>query len=626
MDSTNLGADRLLARLAEGAAAPVGEDFFRAFVRHAAETLGVAGAWATEYLPDRRMLRPIAFWHGGRYVSGYEYVIDGTPCEPVIANACLVHYADRLIELFPDDPDLDGLSAVSYAGIPFVDERGEVLGHLAALDTKRFELTADLEAAFRVFAARASAELIRLRAEAELRAEHERFAGLFEGAMDGILELDAELRIRQANPAAARAFGATTEALTGRRFAEYLMEASAAKVRALAADLDAAGPSRVWVAGGLEARRGAAVFPAEASLAAYSWRGEPRYCVILRDIAEQVAAEDRLRRLEGDTLRLRDELDELRNPGEIAGRSPAIRAVVDSVRQVAPTPSTVLVTGETGTGKELIARAIHRASRRAERPFVRVNCAAIPESLGESEFFGHEKGAFTGAVARRVGRFELADGGTIFLDEVGELSPDLQAKLLRVLQEGEFEPVGSSRTRKVDVRVVAATNRDLRVEVEAGRFREDLYYRLNVFPIRSPALRERGDDVELLAELFVERYCRRIGRRPPGLTPECRRRLRAYPWPGNVRELENVVERAVILCRDDRLALREALPQGADAPPPIPSGGRQALRDVERATLLRALEEAGWKVAGASGAARALDMPPSTLTSRMKALGLRRPR
>jgi transcriptional regulator with GAF, ATPase, and Fis domain len=262
-----------------------------------------------------------------------------------------------------------------------------------------------------------------------------------------------------------------------------------------------------------------------------------------------------------------------------------------------------------------------------------VNCAAIPAALCESEFFGHERGAFTGAAARRIGRFELAHRGTIFLDEVGELPLELQPKLLRVLQEGEFEPVGSSQTRKVDVRVIAATNRDLSADVKAGKFREDLFYRLHVFPIAVPPLRERGSDVELLARRFIERYCARSGKAPLELTADCLRRLRSYHWPGNVRELENVIERAVIIARDGRLPLREVLPVHS-----VPSDRRRAhaaaesvphtkeeLRRVERETLLRALEQANWKVAGAHGAAGILGIPASTLSSRMKALRLQRP-
>jgi transcriptional regulator with GAF, ATPase, and Fis domain len=356
--------------------------------------------------------------------------------------------------------------------------------------------------------------------------------------------------------------------------------------------------------------------------------------VILRSVQDQIAAENRLRELEEKAAYLLNEITEQHSGGEIIGNSPPIRSVLTSVRQVAPTPATVLISGETGTGKELVARAIHQGSQRSGKPFIRVNCAAIPAALCESEFFGHERGAFTGAATRRTGRFELANGGTIFLDEVAELPLELQPKLLRVLQEGEYEPVGSSQTRKVDVRVIAATNRNLFAEVEAGRFREVLYYRLHVFPITVPPLRERGADVELLAQDFLQRNCTRMGKPSLELTADCLRRLRSYHWPGNVRELENVIERAVIIARDARLSLRDVLPLRHVQPAPdlassstVPvARTKNELREMERETLIRALEESNWRVAGPLGAAHRLGIPSSTLTSRMKTLQIQRPR
>jgi transcriptional regulator with GAF, ATPase, and Fis domain len=313
------------------------------------------------------------------------------------------------------------------------------------------------------------------------------------------------------------------------------------------------------------------------------------------------------------------------------GQSAPMKELFTSLKRVAATDATVLVLGETGTGKELIASSIHTASARREKPLVRVNCAAIPGTLMESEFFGHERGAFTGATAKREGRFALADGGTIFLDEVGELPLDLQAKLLRVLQEGEFEPLGSTRTRRVNVRVVAATNRDLGEMVREGKFREDLFYRLNVFPLRVPPLRERGADVALLARAFVERFARRMGRRIEPLHPDDVRRLHGYSWPGNVRELQNVIERAIILSPGSRLELHRAMPEPS-APPAPPSGSAtevqilsaQEMESLERANIERALAACGGKISGESGAASRLGIAPSTLSSRMKALGIQR--
>jgi transcriptional regulator with GAF, ATPase, and Fis domain len=302
---------------------------------------------------------------------------------------------------------------------------------------------------------------------------------------------------------------------------------------------------------------------------------------------------------------------------------------------VAEVDTTVLILGETGTGKELVARSIHRSSRRRDAPLVRVNCAAIPGTLMESEFFGHEKGAFTGASARREGRFSLADGGTIFLDEAGELPLDLQAKLLRVLQEGEFEAVGSAVTRKVNARVIAATNRDLAAMVREGKFREDLYYRLNVFPLTVPPLRERGDDVALLAQTFAAQLGQRMGRRLEALREADIQRLKAYRWPGNVRELQNVIERAIILSKGAELELARSMPEtDAEVPQADPAPTAEESRRIlsaaelearERDNILRALEASGWKIAGYGGAAGLLGLPSSTLNSRMKALGIRRP-
>ncbi len=327
-------------------------------------------------------------------------------------------------------------------------------------------------------------------------------------------------------------------------------------------------------------------------------------------------------------------LEDMRAPAGfhgIVGRSAVLRAALQEVEQVADSDATVLVTGESGTGKELIAGAIHAASPRRERALVKVNCAAMPANLIESELFGHERGAFTGATLKREGRFAVADGGTLFLDEVGELPLELQAKLLRVLQEGEFEPVGSSRTRRVNVRVVAATNRDLAAAVRAGRFREDLFYRLNVFPIRLPALRERSEDIPALVDFFVQRFATRLCRSFEPVSPESVRRLQAYPWPGNVRELQNVVERAAVASRDGRLDFARALHGGA-VPQPVVQATAQGrvltvkeLEEIERTNLLLALETTGWRVSGDNGAARLLGINPSTLASRIKALGLRRP-
>jgi formate hydrogenlyase transcriptional activator len=295
------------------------------------------------------------------------------------------------------------------------------------------------------------------------------------------------------------------------------------------------------------------------------------------------------------------------------------------VEIVAPTDSTVLLRGETGTGKELIARAIHALSRRSERTLVKINCAAIPTGLLESELFGHEKGAFTGAIAQKIGRFELADGGTLFLDEVGDIAPELQPKLLRVLQEREFERIGGTKTQKVDVRIVAATNRDLATMVDERRFRSDLYYRINVFPIDLPALRERRDDIPALVLYFAQTAARRMNKRIETVPGEVLDALRAYDWPGNVRELENLVERAVILSDGPILRVPLAEVRAARARSASAAAATPTLTDVEREHILRALRDTNWVLGGPDGAARRLGMKRTTLQSRVAKLGIRKP-
>jgi formate hydrogenlyase transcriptional activator len=328
-------------------------------------------------------------------------------------------------------------------------------------------------------------------------------------------------------------------------------------------------------------------------------------------------------RLQAENIYLREEIKLEHSFEEITGNSPAIKAVLRKVEQVAPTDSTVLIFGETGTGKELIARAIHNLSPRKARSLVKVNCGAIPANLVESELFGHEKGAFTGALQRRIGRFELADGGTIFLDEVGELPQDVQVKLLRVLQEREFDRVGSQKPTKVDVRVIAATNRDLNDAVKAGTFRADLLYRLNVFPLEVPPLRARPSDIPLFVQFFARKFSKRFSKRLEDIPQLAMDRLTTYPWPGNVRELENVIERAAILSQGSLLQIDDRLLRSNAASEPAVSG---TLEDVERTHITHVLREVEWVIEGQDGAARRLGLHPNTLRSRMQKLGIKKPR
>jgi formate hydrogenlyase transcriptional activator len=326
-------------------------------------------------------------------------------------------------------------------------------------------------------------------------------------------------------------------------------------------------------------------------------------------------------RLYKENIALKEEIDQASMFEEIVGSSEPLRRVLAHVARVARTESTVLITGETGTGKELVARAIHKRSSRSGRAFIRVNCGAIPQSLIGSELFGHEKGAFTGATQRRLGRFELADGGTIFLDEVGELPPETQIALLRVLQEREFERVGGTKPLTVDIRVLAATNRDLQGAVNAGKFRQDLYYRLNVFPIQMPSLRERIDDIPLLVEYLTARYAQKAGKKIQGIQKRTLDLLQSYRWPGNVRELQNVIERAMILCDAEILSVDESW-----LPTEGPSESRQPVRlaasiqDQERVMIESALASCRGRVSGALGAAARLGIPRSTLESKIRTL------
>jgi formate hydrogenlyase transcriptional activator len=331
-------------------------------------------------------------------------------------------------------------------------------------------------------------------------------------------------------------------------------------------------------------------------------------------------------RLEKEKIYLEEEIQTAHNFEEIVGESDALRRVLKQVETVAPTNSTVLIHGETGTGKELIARALHQLSPSRERTFVKLNCAAIPSGLLESELFGHEKGAFTGAIAQKIGRFELAHQGTLFLDEVGEIHPELQPKLLRVLQEQEFERLGGTKTIRVQVRLVAASNRDLSGMVQEGRFRSDLYYRLNVFPVVVPPLRERRDDIPRLVRHFTQKFARRMGRRIETIPAEAMDRLVQYPWPGNIRELENVIERAVILSPGTELEVPIGdLKSDALSPREESAAGQGSLADAERKHILAALQDAEWVLGGPNGAATRLGMKRTTLQSKMKKLGIARP-
>jgi PAS domain S-box-containing protein len=635
----NLDHDTL-RELVNGTACEIGEAFFDMLVKHLARAMGTKCAWVTEWLEDERRLRALSLWAGDRHISDYEYDVAGTPCEPVIERRELFHVPDRVIELFPKDPDLEPLGAVSYMGIPLVDTDDRLLGHLAILDDKPLPPDSRVTAIFNIFAGRAGAELRRIRRDRDLLQREQKMSRLINSAKDAIIELDSELSITRLNRAAEHTFGIKDAETVGRGFDSLLTRPSydrlAVFIRQLAERPE--GERSLWIGEGIEAKGvNGQTFPAEATVSSFDLDGQTFHTVILRNVNELIQAEKEILSLKDETTYLRTQLEVLSGSDEILGESQALRRVLADINRVAKNDTTVLITGETGTGKELIARAIHRQSPRTNKSLIKVNCAAIAANLQESEFFGHERGAFTGATQRRVGRFKLADGGTIFLDEVGEMPLDLQAKLLRVLQEGEYEPVGSSTTETINVRVLAATNQDLESMVKEGTFRRDLLYRLNVFPLHIPPLRERSDDIILLAETFLSRYGKGRRRSSLRLTEDCKVKLKGYDWPGNIRELENVIERAVITSKDGRtLNLDRALPEHTpmvretrESPSDQQSPERiltvTEMRDLERRNILRALEVAKGKISGRDGAAERLGLNPNTLTSRMQALKISRP-
>ncbi|MFN7115998.1 MAG: sigma-54 interaction domain-containing protein [Saprospiraceae bacterium] len=622
-----------LKKIVEGTATFTGKEFFRSLVKNLAEALQLHGVWVTEYDRKANYLRSLAFWLRDDFVPKYDYCVVGTPCEPVIHGDDIFHVPERVIELFPKDPDLPPLEAVSYMGLALKAENGEVLGHLAALNNQPMPELPESFAIFKIFAARAEAELRRLQYERLLIEKEAKISRLVNGAMNGILELNEQLQVTQLNPAAVKLFGAKdAHQLIGISIKELLTLSGLQKVRDILPFLNDASADRaaLWIPGYVEClQQNGECFHAEASLSKFVAEGHVFYVFFIANVQDRLVAKQQIEKLSSETAFLKEEIRALQNPGDIIGNSPAIQLACEMVRQVAPTDTTVLITGETGTGKELFARAIHQHSPRRDKTMITINCAALPPELIESELFGHVKGAFTGALTAREGRFVLADHSTLFLDEIGEMPLSLQAKLLRVLQEGEVQPIGSAKTIKVDVRIVAATNRNLAAEVRKGTFREDLYYRLNVFPIHIPPLRERGEDIIQIAEAFIDKHARRLHKKLAPLDTLTKNQLLAYPWSGNVRELQNIVERAVILANQNRLDIAPLLQLPSNtgiavAPSTSKIYTSDELRELEKQNIIKALERTDWKIAGAQGAAQLLGMPATTLSSKMKALQITR--
>jgi formate hydrogenlyase transcriptional activator len=647
-------SDRLLWAIAEGTAAATGEEFFRLLARYAAQSIGARYAFVAETLNENES-QSLAYWEGADYGAGFSYRFPGTPCQRV-AQGYICSTSSGLWEKYPEDKWLRQIGAESYIGMPMKNAQGQTLGHIAVLHTEPMEASEENVAVLKIFAARACSELERLRAfqklQQRIQENEEHLRDLFDEAPIAYVHEGLDTKFIRANRTALRILGIKPEDVPNTYGKSFVPDTPEAQ-RRLAQALDAIGRGADTSGVVLELARkdnGKPIW--------IQWwtRPDPKagYTrTMFIDITDRVLMEREKARLEATNSYLQEEIRNEHNFGEIIGNDPKLRETLRMVEQVAAADSTVLILGETGTGKELIARAIHDRSPRKNRPLVKVNCGAISAGLVESELFGHVKGAFTGAIANRDGRFKLADGGTIFLDEVGELPMDTQVKLLRVLQEQEFEPIGSSRTINVDVRVVAATNRDLQELVREGRFRADLFYRLNVVPLRVPPLRERASDVSLLATFFAQKFARKMGRQIGGISDDVMNRLLAYPWPGNIRELQNVIERAVILSPGKTLVLAEELRAPAAAPgnsrreeaqiQRSEVGGQKsevdqspgasaatgkvdgALEDVERRHIETILAQANWMIEGERGAAKTLGLNPSTLRSRMQKLGIKRP-
>lgn len=614
-------SDLMLRKIDEGTAAVTGSAFFPSLVKSLAEALQTRYAFVSKFVEGTRTrVRTLAFWKSDGFLDSFEYDLPRTPCERVLSGeVCL--FPEKVQDLFPDHrEDLAKLGVESYLAIPVFGRSGTVMGHLAVMDTKPMRDDPRVLSVFKIFGVRVGAELERLQMESQLKVNEQELRDLFDEAPIAYVHEGLDSKFIRANRAAMRTLGITPGQVEGTYGRSFIPDTPDAEQR-LKEAFDSIGRGTDTSGVVLELRRKDSGNPLW-----IKWWSRPdpsgAYTrTMFIDITEQVLAEQEKARLEAANTYLQEEIKGSHNFEELIGSSTSLKKVLKHIERVAPTDSTVLIMGETGTGKELIARAIHNLSPRKHRPLVKVNCAAIPAGLIESELFGHEKGAFTGALARKVGRFELADKGTMFLDEIGELPLDLQSKLLRVLQEGEFERVGGTQAFKVNVRVIAATNRNLEQLSKTGQYRPDLYYRLNVFPIHLPPLREREGDIPMLVQFFVHKFAANLGKKIQKISERMMSALQRYQWPGNIRELEHVIERAVILSEGPELEPIDWL-----SPSDNKSGVAKTLtlEEMERQHILDVLEQTNWRVSGDKGAAKILGLNATTLEARMKKLRIER--
>lgn len=611
--------ERILRAITEATLPTVGGEFFQSLVKHVATALGVDYAYISELKPDGSKFQSKAGWGKDGFLPPFDVPAKG-PCETVLTKHC-VHHPDKLASVYPHVQLIQDIGVVSYCGVPVVDSSGLVLGHLAVMDSKPLYDEARVTSVLSLFATRAAAEIERLRMETTLKENEAHLRDLFDEAPIAYVNEGLDSKFIRANKTALKTLGITADQV-GQTYGKSFIPDTPDAQHRLKEAFDSIGKGIDTSGVVLELRRkdnGQPLF--------IRWWSRPDSSgtytrTMFIDITEQVLMEQEKARLEAQAVYLQEEIKGSHNFEELIGSSTSLKKVLKGVERVAPTDSTVLITGETGTGKELIARAVHNLSPRKDRALVKVNCAAIPAGLIESELFGHEKGAFTGALTKKMGRFEVADKGTIFLDEIGELPLDLQSKLLRVLQEGEFERVGGTQTFKVNVRVIAATNRNLEQLSKSGQYRPDLYYRLNVFPVHLPPLREREGDVPLLVQYFAHKYAANMGKKIEKIPSGLMTTLQRYHWPGNIRELEHVIERAVILSEDTELAMVDWLSTPSQMGE---KGTLPTLEELERDHIVRVLEHTSWRVSGEKGAAKILSLNPTTLEARMKKLGIVRP-
>ncbi len=627
--------EELLRTISEQTASVTGKDYFRELAKFVTSVLNVRYSMVVECSKDENTrLRMLSYIERQEVMENIEYDTKGTPCEIVMEGKDFFCPND-LEKSFPREKGIQ-----SWVAVPiYSPSTGKVIGNIAAFDSAPMTEHHNQTAILKIFAARAGAEIERMRAERDLekaykelnddlrlqlKESEQRFRDLFEEAPIAYVHEGLDSKFIKVNRAAMKMLGIKPEEVPT-MYGKTLVVDSPQNQRRLKEAFESIRQGSDTGGVILELRRKDNGKPLW-----IQWWSKPDTSgqftrTMMIDITEQVLMEQEKARLQAEKKYLQEEIKYSHNFEEIVSRSKNFHKVLQQIEQVAPTDATVLILGESGTGKELMARAIHNISNRSKKALVKVNCATLPANLIESELFGHEKGAFTGAMERKIGRFELADGGSIFLDEIGELPVDLQSKLLRVLQEGEFERLGNPRTMKVNVRVIAATNRNLEQAIEKKEFREDLFYRLNVFPIICPPLRDRKEDIPLLVKHFCQKHEAKIGKKVANISPKVMDSLMNYDWPGNIRELENLIERALILSPGDTLEYGDWVP--VEKTQLKASNGKPApkkMEDVEKEHIIETLKKVNWKVSGEKGAAKLLGLNPTTLEARMKKLGIKR--